>query len=67
MRKATKRETPKPPRWSPIEGAATYMNVNPMTIRRMIRQGKLKAYRGAGERLTRIDLNELDALVKGHE
>jgi excisionase family DNA binding protein len=52
----------KPRRWASIPAGADYLNAHPSTIRLMIRQGRLKAYR-SGTKLIRIDLNELDALM----
>jgi excisionase family DNA binding protein len=51
-------------RYAKISDAATYLDVNPITIRQMITDGKIRAYR-SGARLIRIDLNELDAMLAG--
>jgi excisionase family DNA binding protein len=51
-------------RYAKISDAATYLDVHPMTIRQMLADGKIRAYR-SGQRLIRIDLNELDAMLAG--
>ena len=51
-------------RYARINDAAAYLDVNPITIRAMIDGGKIHAYR-YGQRLIRIDLNELDAMMAG--
>ena len=51
-------------RYSKISDAATYLDVHPITIRQMLADGKIRAYR-SGQRLIRIDLNELDAMLAG--
>jgi excisionase family DNA binding protein len=51
-------------RYARINDAAAYLDVNPITIRQMITDGKIRAYR-SGQRLVRIDLNELDAMMAG--
>jgi excisionase family DNA binding protein len=51
------------PRYIPIEQASTYLSVDKKTIRRMIARGDLTGYR-AGPRLIRVDLNEVDALLR---
>jgi excisionase family DNA binding protein len=50
-------------RYVKIGEAADYLGVNERTIRNMISDGRLTAYRG-GARLIRIDLDELDAAMK---
>jgi excisionase family DNA binding protein len=52
-------------RYARINDAAEYIDVNPFTIRKMITDGKIHAYRGGGLRLIRVDLNELDAVMAG--
>lgn len=47
----------------PINQAADYAAVNPKTIRRRIADGTLTGYR-MGPRLLRVDLNELDAMLR---
>lgn len=47
---------------SPTEGAE-YLGVTTRTIRRRIADGSLTAYR-MGPRLIRVDLNELDNLLR---
>jgi excisionase family DNA binding protein len=48
-----------------LQDAAAYLDVNPMTIRRMISRGQLTAYRlgGKGGRLIKIRVADLDALM----
>ena len=46
-----------------IAGAAEYAGVHPRTIRRRIADGRLTGYR-MGPRLIRVDLNELDAMLR---
>jgi excisionase family DNA binding protein len=53
-------------RYAKISDAATYVDVHPMTIRQMIADGKIRAYR-SGQRLIRVDLNELDAMLLAGE
>ena len=50
-------------RLASIEAAANYLSVNPRTIRRYIAAGRLQGYR-AGNRLIRVDLNEVDAMLR---
>jgi len=46
-----------------IADAAAYARVHPRTIRRAIAAGRLTGYR-MGPRLIRVDLNELDAMLR---
>lgn len=50
-------------RWASIDGVADYLDVHHQTVRNMIARGQLTAYRG-GDRLIRLDLNEVDALLE---
>ena len=50
-------------RWGSIDVAAERLGVSPRTVRRMISRGELPAYR-VGKRLIRIDLLELDDLLR---
>lgn len=52
-----------PRRLAPITSAAEYAAVSPKTIRRRIADGSLTGYR-LGRRLIRVDLNELDELLR---
>lgn len=52
-----------PRRWAAINEAAEYAAVSPKTIRRYISRGDLTGHR-LGKRLLRVDLNELDALLR---
>jgi excisionase family DNA binding protein len=59
--------TPKPRatgrRYVSLAEAAVYLGVNIRTIRRQIADGRLTGYR-LGDRLIRIDLDELDAAMR---
>lgn len=46
-----------------VPNAADYLGVCPKTIRRWIAAGRVTGYR-AGPRLIRVDLNELDDLLR---
>lgn len=50
-------------RYGKIADAAEYLQVTERTIRQMIADGRLTGYRASG-RLVRIDLDELDAVMK---
>lgn len=52
------------PRYATVAEAADYGSMNPHTIRRMIDGGTLTRY-GYGTRILRVDLNELDAILRG--
>lgn len=52
-----------PRRYVRISAAAEYLGVTDRTIRTMIADGRLTGYR-AGQRLVRVDLNEVDAAMK---
>lgn len=49
-------------RYVTIAEAAKYLAVNPNTIRKMTKEGTLTEYR-AGNRIVRVDLNEIDAVM----
>jgi excisionase family DNA binding protein len=51
-------------RFARINAAAAYLDVHPATIRKMVDDGKIHGYR-SGQRLLRVDLNELDAFIAG--
>lgn len=51
------------PRWIDQRQAADYLGITDRTLRRMIAAGKLPAYR-LGPRLLRIDVADLDALLR---
>jgi excisionase family DNA binding protein len=60
------RSTPTPAaarRYASLADAAAYMGVNERTIRRRIADGRLTGYR-LGDRLIRVDLNELDEALR---
>lgn len=46
-----------------IENAADYIGVSTKTVRRYIAAGRVTGYR-TGPRLIRVDLNELDAMLR---
>ena len=46
-----------------IHNAAEYLGVSTKTIRRFIASGELTGYR-AGKRIIRVDLDELDAMLR---
>ena len=46
-----------------INQAAEYADVHPMTLRRWIAAGRVRAYR-VGPRLLKVDLNELEASLR---
>jgi excisionase family DNA binding protein len=50
-------------RWVSVQDAAEYIGVTDRTIRQMIADGRLTAYR-SGTRLVRLDLNEIDAAMQ---
>lgn len=50
-------------RWASLTLAADYLGVSEKTIRRMISDGTITGYR-MGRRLIRVDLDELDALMR---
>lgn len=52
-----------PPRWGSIEQTAEHLGVHPRTVRRMIAEGRLTGFR-LGSRIVRIDLNEVDDLLR---
>jgi excisionase family DNA binding protein len=50
-------------RYVKIAEAAAYLQVTDRTVRSMIADGRLTAYR-SGQRLVRLDLNEIDDAMK---
>jgi DNA binding domain, excisionase family len=56
----TENETP---RWVSPEGAADYLGVKVLTIRRYLDEGLLTGHR-LGNRLIRLDLNAIDAVLR---
>lgn len=50
-------------RYVKMSDAAKYLQVTERTIRQMIADGRLTGYRN-GNRLVRVDLNELDAAMQ---
>jgi excisionase family DNA binding protein len=59
-----KRKTPAPPRrYAPLADAAEYSRLSIKTLRRYIVNGTITGYR-TGPKLLRVDLDELDRLVR---
>ena len=52
-------------RYASTNEAAAYLGVSDRTIRLMIADGRLTAYRGLGPRMLRIDLNDIDEKMRG--
>ncbi|WP_201358591.1 excisionase family DNA-binding protein [Mycobacterium paraintracellulare] len=50
-------------RYVKVAEAAEYLQVTDRTIRAMVADGRLRAYRSGG-RLVRLDLNEIDAAMQ---
>lgn len=50
-------------RYVKIAEAAEYLDVTTRTVRQMVADGRLTAYR-SGSRLVRLDLNEIDAAMR---
>jgi excisionase family DNA binding protein len=51
------------PCWASINETAEHLSVIPRTVRQMIADGRLTAYR-IGSRVVRLDLNEVDAALQ---
>jgi excisionase family DNA binding protein len=47
------------PRWASVTTAAEYLDASVDTVRRLINEGRIQRYR-TGNRLVRVDLNEID-------
>lgn len=58
-----KNQTTQARRLVSISQAAQYVDVHPMTLRRWISAGRVSAYR-VGPRLLKVDLVELDAMMR---
>ena len=50
-------------RFVTLDIAAEYLSVDKRTVRNFIAQGRLAGYR-TGPRLIRVDLNEIDAMLR---
>ncbi|OJZ75813.1 DNA-binding protein [Mycobacterium paraffinicum] len=50
-------------RWVSIADTAEHLGITTKTVRQMIADGRLTAYR-SGPRLIRLDLNEVDAAMR---
>lgn len=59
----SKTNTLKSPRWASIQATAEYLAVTDRTVRAMIADGRIRGYRN-GNRLIRLDLNEVDAAMR---
>lgn len=53
-----------PPRYASLATAAEYAECGQKTIRRRISDGTITGYRMAGSRLIRVDLNEVDTMLR---
>lgn len=51
-------------RYASLEAAGTYLGTSQRTIRRIVARGDLVGYRLPGSRLIRVDLNEVDAMLR---
>ena len=51
-------------RYASLDDAAAYLSVSPLTIRRRIADGSLTGYRLGKSRTIRIDLDELDQMMR---
>ena len=51
-------------RYASVADAATYIGVTDRTVRAMIADGRLRAYRGLGARVLRVDLDEVDRAME---
>ena len=49
-------------RYASISDAAEYIDVHPVTIRKLITSGRITGFRSS-TKLIRVDLNELDAML----
>ncbi|SNC71564.1 DNA binding domain-containing protein, excisionase family [Kytococcus aerolatus] len=57
-------QIPTPSRdWLAPDAAAEHLNVSPRTLRRMVSEGRIPAYR-LGPRLIRFDVADLDAALR---
>ena len=52
-------------RWATIAETAQYLNLHYQTVKRLAARGRLPAHRGLGDRIIRLDLNEVDAALAG--
>ena len=64
-RRARRESGQKTRRWASVNDTAEHLGVCDRTIRLMIADGRLRAYRN-GPRLVRLDLNEVDAAMTSH-
>jgi excisionase family DNA binding protein len=60
----TPAQTRRPHQLASIQEVADYCRVNPKTVRRWVWDGRLTRYT-AGSRLIRLDLDEVDAMLRG--
>ena len=52
-------------RYASVLEAAEYLGVTDRTIRQMLADGRLTAFRGLGSRVLRVDLNQIDDVMSG--
>jgi excisionase family DNA binding protein len=57
-------DAPPPRQLVDVEEFAAVVGVNSRTVRRWVRDGLLTGYKLAGRGLLRVDLNEIDRVVK---
>lgn len=62
-RTATK-QAPAARRFITLDAAAEYLAVSPLTVRRRISSGELKAYRLGRSRTIRLDLADVEQLMR---
>ena len=58
-------KTTETPRYATVNEAAAYARFEHKTIRGLIARGALRCYAPSGARALRVNLNELDALMRG--
>jgi excisionase family DNA binding protein len=52
-------------RYATLATAAEYLSITPRAVRLMISDGRLTGYRGLGNRVLRVDLDEIDRVMDG--
>jgi excisionase family DNA binding protein len=63
LQEVTVDKTPRRRNLVAVEAAAEYLGVAPLTVRRRIASGQLRAYR-LGPRIIRVDLADVDAMLE---
>jgi excisionase family DNA binding protein len=61
-RTVTSKELAGPRRWASLPVGAEYLKISEMTLRRLIKSGRITGFK-VGDRIVRVDLNELDAFA----